>query len=263
MGAAAAAAGGTTGTATTSNGRTVEETDIYRVDGDRLYYLNSYRGLLVFDINDVDHPKLLGRSPIFGSPDEMVVKNGIATVVVSDWYGTDEGGQPFHGSITRGLDVSDPTNIKVLGEARLGGWVRDTRVVGDVLYAVSEDYGWSYGWDTYSSTNESKIVVASVSFAVGQFHAVSQRTYTGYSGIFNVTPSSILLAHDLASNGGSGAAQTELRYLDISDPAGAIVERGAITVAGAPAYGADAGRWTVDFSDGNTAHVLGCNGTYY
>ena len=34
----------------------------------------------------------------------------------------------------------------MLGEAKLGGWVRDDRVVGDVLYAVSEDYGWVYGW---------------------------------------------------------------------------------------------------------------------
>ena len=36
----------------------------------------------------------------------------------------------------------------MLGEAKLGGWVRDDRVVGDVIYAVSEDYGWWYGWDT-------------------------------------------------------------------------------------------------------------------
>ena len=35
-------------------------------------------------------------------------------------------GTPFHGSIVRGLDATDPANIKVLGEAKLGGWVRDT-----------------------------------------------------------------------------------------------------------------------------------------
>lgn len=128
--------------------RKVEETDLYRVDGDRLYYLNSYRGLMVFDITNVDQPKLLGRSPIFGTPVEMIVRNGVATVVVADWYGRLEDGSPFHGSIVRGIDASDPANIKTIGEARLGGWVRDTRVVGDVLYAVSEDYGWYYGiWD--------------------------------------------------------------------------------------------------------------------
>ena len=30
--------------------------------------------------------------------------------------------------------------MKILGQAVLGGWVRDTRVVGDVLYAVTEQY---------------------------------------------------------------------------------------------------------------------------
>src|SRR5262245_13009995 len=39
--------------------RTVEETDLYRLEGDRLYYLNGYRGLMVFDVSDVDHPRLL------------------------------------------------------------------------------------------------------------------------------------------------------------------------------------------------------------
>ena len=44
--------------------RQVEETDLYRLDGDRLFYLNAYRGLMVFDVSNVDAPKLLGRSLI-------------------------------------------------------------------------------------------------------------------------------------------------------------------------------------------------------
>jgi hypothetical protein len=88
-------------TSTTTPTRTVEETDLYRLDGDRLYYLNAYRGLMVFDVSNVDAPKLLGRSAIYGSPVEMIVRNGIASVVVADWYGTDDQGQPFYGSIVR------------------------------------------------------------------------------------------------------------------------------------------------------------------
>ena len=42
--------------------------ELYRLDGNRLYYLNSYRGLMVFDVSDPDHPRMLGRSPIFGNP---------------------------------------------------------------------------------------------------------------------------------------------------------------------------------------------------
>ncbi len=255
-----AAAMPTTGGATSTPTRTVEETDLYRLDGNRLYYLNSYRGLMVFDITNVDAPTLIGRSPIYGSPVDMVVNNGIAIVVVADWYGQLDDGTPFHGSIVRGLDATDASNIKVLGEAKLGGWVRDDRVVGDVIYAVSEDYGWEYGWDYYSTTNTETVIVSSVSFANNVIAAVGKVSFPGYTGIFNVTPNSILLAHDappLANGNASG--QTQLLYLDISDPGGKIAQRGSITVNGqAQGWGADNGRWNLDFADGLTAHVVGC-----
>lgn len=240
-------------------GRTVEETDLYRLEGNRLYYLNAYRGLMVFDVTDPDHPALLGRSAIFGQPVDMIVRNGIAIIVIGDWFGVMDDGTPFHGSIVRGLDATDPAHIRVLGEAKLGGWVRDDRVVGDVIYAVSEDYGWWYGWDTAGqatgvSTKPSgpTVVVSSVSFANQHIEQVDELRFDGFTGVFNVTPSAIMLA----SSGWPGP--TSLLYLDISDPGGQIVERGSFTVDGwVYGWGADNGRWNLDFADGRTAHVIG------
>lgn len=278
--------------------RKVEETDLYRLEGNRLYYLNSYRGLMVFDVTNIDQPKLLGRAPIFGSPVEMIVRNGVATVVVADWYGRLEDGSPFHGSIVRGIDASDPSNIRTTGEAKLGGWIRDTRVVGDVLYAVSEDYGWYYGiWDYGyggglgfagggasggdgvvvsgggtspvggSANRGPKVVVSSVSFAGGAILAKGTKEFTGYSAVFNVTPNAIMLAHEIPSDpsqpysGSSG--KSELQYIDITDPGGTIALRGRATVNGSlQAWGTDNGRWNLDFADEKFAHVLGCNGQY-
>jgi hypothetical protein len=264
-GAQTAVPGASTTTTTT---RTVEETDLYRLEGNRLYYLNAYRGLMVFDVTDVDHPKLLGRSAIFGSPVDMIVRNGVAIVVVADWYGQMDDGSPFHGSIVRGLDATDPTNIKVLGEAKLGGWVRDDRVVGDVIYAVSEDYGWVYGWNgpvgggvaVSGGSSTETVIVSSVSFANNVIQSVGKVSFDGYTGVFNVTPNSILLAHTApATATGAASNQTELLYLDISDPAGNIVQRGSLTVSGqVQGWGADNGRWNLDFADGKTAHVVGC-----
>jgi hypothetical protein len=240
--------------------RTVEETDLYRLEGNRLYYLNGYRGLMVFDVTNPDKPALLGRSAIFGQPVDMIVRNGVAIVVVGDWFGRMDDGSPFHGSIVRGLDASDPANIRVLGEAKLGGWVRDDRVVGDVIYAVSEDYGWWYGWDdgggrggvaVGSSSTQESVIVSSVSFAGGAIKQVGELRFDGFTGVFNVTPDSIMLA-----SGNSG--KTSLLYLDISDPGGAIVQRGTIDVDGVVnGWGADNGRWNLDFADGKTAHVIG------
>jgi hypothetical protein len=251
--------------------RTVEETDLYRLDGDRLYYLNQYRGLMVFDVSDVDHPALLGRSPIYGSPIEMVVRGGIASVVVADWYGTMDDGTPFHGSIVRGIDARDPANMKVTGEALLGGWVRDTRVVGDVLYAVTEKYPYDYGWygldgagvaTSAGSSNGPQVSVASVNFADGEITAVDNYDVPGYGGVFHVTSSAILLASDVLTNsdqfGGQSTGQSELRYLDISDPGGEIREGGSVIVDGSvQSWGADGGRWNLDFADSKTAHVVG------
>jgi hypothetical protein len=250
--------------------RTVEETDLYRLDGDRLYYLNQYRGLMVFDVSDVDQPRLLGRSPIYGSPIEMVVRDGLASVVVADWYGTMADGTPFHGSIVRGIDARDPANMKVTGEAMLGGWVRDTRVVGDVLYAVTEKYPWDYGWygrlqDGAVNTggpNRAQVTVASVSFGGGEIAAVDEYLVPGYGGVFNVTPNAIMLASDVLTDvnqygSWTSTGQSELRYLDISDPGGQIVERGTATVPGSlQSWGADNGRWNLDFADGKLAHVV-------
>ena len=274
-------AGGTM-TATTSTGgadaasggeRTVEETDLYRLDGDRLYFLNGYRGLLVFDVSTVDQPKLVGRSPIYGQPVEMIVRDGVATVVVADWYGTMSDGKPFHGSVVRGLDARDPSNIKVLGEARLGGWISDTRVVGDVLYAVSHDYyGSDYGFagaagvsgDVATSTGTTgggsgsgaAVAISSVSFANGQIQSKGYQSFSGYSGIFNVTSKAILMAHG-AYDYQATAQTSELQYVDISDPGGTIALRGKQTVSGLiQGWGQDNGRWNLDFADSKTAHVL-------
>jgi hypothetical protein len=248
--------------------RQVQETDIYRVDGNRLYYLNSYRGLMVFDITNVDAPALIGRSPIFGDPQEMIVSNGVAVVVVGDWYGTALDGSPFYGSIARGLDCNDPTNIKNTGEAYLGGWVQDTRVVGSVLYTVAEDDGYEYyGWG-YNGANSRppSVRVASVNFAGGVVTKVGEQTFLGTGGVFNVTPTAIMLASQHLgdpNNPYNGPAQTDLRYIDISDPNGAISVRGGLTInSWVSGWGPDNGRWNLDFADNVHAHAIGCSSTY-
>ena len=255
-----ASPGTTTDSATPA--RTVEETDLYRLDGDRLYTLNSYRGLLVFDISDIDHPKLLGRSPIAGSPVEMVVRGGIASIVVADWAGVLEDGSPFHGSIVRALDARDPAHMALIGEAHLGGWVRDVRLVGDVLYAVSQDYGWYYG-DNTGGVSSAGLIVSSVRIPSGPgdttVHQNPPLRWEGWDGVFNVHADSILLARPENSSYPTYQGRTRLTYLDISDPAGKVVERGSVTVDGrVQGWGPDNGRFNLDFDNQKIARTVGC-----
>ncbi|HEX8106405.1 MAG TPA: beta-propeller domain-containing protein, partial [Kofleriaceae bacterium] len=109
------------------------------------------------------------------------------------------------------------------------------------------------------------VVVSSVSFANGRIAQVDHVQFDGFAGVFNVTPNAIMLASDASTwtggppgTPGTYTAKTRMLYLDISDPGGAIVQRGALTVDGRiNGWGADNGRWNLDFADGKTAHVVG------
>jgi hypothetical protein len=354
-GAATPSAPGTGG-AVGTGGRQVQETDIYRLEGNKLYYLNSYRGLMVFDVTNVDAPKLVGRSPVFGDPVEMTVTNGICTMILGDWYGIDDSGDPFYGSVVRTVDATNPAAIKVLGDARVNGWVRDSRVVGHVLYMVSEDEGWYYGWGYYGggpvgvggggvanssggapapaggraasnasttsragegahlaqanaptaaarlramTPNAQKMQAAMksksraniLSGLPGGGHAdpvskapsgpktiitsvdissltkpvtVSTQEYPGYSGAFNVTADTIVLAHDVPSDPSqpysNPSGVSKLEFLDISDALGKIVVKSSSQVNGSfSGWGTDGGRWNVDYDETtHIGHVITC-----
>src|SRR5881397_3221895 len=97
-----------------AQGRTIEESDIYKLSGTNLFVLNRYRGLQILDLADLDHPHLLGRAPIFGYPREMYVRGSTAYVIVSDYYtfwrdasAADLVPRSFYGSQLRILDVAD------------------------------------------------------------------------------------------------------------------------------------------------------------
>jgi len=50
---------------------------------------------MVFDVATPDAPRLLGRSPMFGNPVDLIVRGGVAIVVLGDWFGrTDDGAPP-------------------------------------------------------------------------------------------------------------------------------------------------------------------------
>lgn len=278
--------------ARTEGQKTVKETDIYRVEGNRLYFLNAYRGLMVFDVTNVDQPKLLGRSPVYGTPVEMFVQDGFATVVIGDWYGNTLDGKPFHGSVVRGIDARDPANMKVAGETLVKGWARDMRVVestlGTNLYIVSEDYGWSYGYwgyggygrgegdavgapaggGYYGYGGNASVVISSVSIARGQVALKGTKQFDGYSGAFNVTKNGILVAHDVLADAGQGqgkrpTGKAQLELIDISSFDGQIVPKGSLEVNGLlQGWSADNGRWNIDF-DGTKAAIITCAGTDY
>ena len=130
--------------------RVVEEADIIKVDGSRLYALSRYGGLAIVDIANPDQMKLLGRKRIDGMPFEMYVRDGRAFVMLNDFgrWVRDEAnvyGQWVQSSEILALDVTNPGAITELSHFDVPGSIADSRVVGDAAYVVTYENGYCWG----------------------------------------------------------------------------------------------------------------------
>ncbi len=140
-------------------GRTgdVEEADIYRVDNNRLFYLNTYRGFIIYDVNNPKTPKLVSRLPVYGYPIEMFVSGTTVYALLRDsLYLTQSKGklefQRHNVSQLVAIDISDIKNPKVLKTVDIKGKLREgvSRKIEDTIYVVSyipQHYYWGWGYN--------------------------------------------------------------------------------------------------------------------
>jgi hypothetical protein len=221
--------------------RTIEEADIYRLEGATLFNLNYYRGLQVIDLSDLDHPRLIGRAPIFGYPREMYVRGTRAYVLVSDYYAywreasVTAPVHGFYGSQLRIVDVADPRRPLLLGGIDVEGEVVESRIVGDVLYLVANRYPWYRGYPTEDTEDMTQVLSVDIA-EPADIRVVDRRDFPrdGWEHHVHVTAQAIYLASSgwIYDDRTGGSYQTRIRYVDISDPRGAIALRGEATVDG-------------------------------
>ena len=225
--------------------REVVEPDVIRRDGKFLYVLNQYRGLTVVDL---DQQAVVGRVPTVGYPRDLYLKNGRAYVLVG--YAADivqEQGLLRYkvGARIYVVDVSQPTVPALQGSIELSGDFVDSRLVGDALYAVCANftYTWPGGGGTVSSGSAgtgtvtspvpvkdqtSSSWVTSVNLAdPTNLKPVDTVEFDGYGSIIQASSSALFVAAP-----DWNTSTTAITHIDISDPAGKIAVRGAITVPG-------------------------------
>lgn len=135
---------------------TVEEADLYRVSGSLMFYLNTYKGLTVFDLKDAKKPKKIANIPVFGYPIEMFVSKNIVYALVRDsLYLTRSKGkfefQRRYVSQLVTVDISNPKKPLVLQRLDIKGQLREgvSRKIDNTIYVVSYQprwywWGWSY-----------------------------------------------------------------------------------------------------------------------
>jgi hypothetical protein len=229
--------------------RDIEEADIVKIVGARLYALNSYKGLLIVDITDADAPALLGSLDLRGRGVEMyVVGSQVCVLLSADWYCYVSGGAAendilplvdgpvppapeFQGSQLAIVDVSDPTAPALKSKLNLAGYADQSRRVGDIIYITGTNYiPFDHWTDGSGSVDEG--FVASVTVAdPNNIAPVERKTFSGTSLAIHVSDTTLFAAgHDYDSQQAQGF--THVQVVDISDPAGAITMRGTFDVPG-------------------------------
>jgi len=221
--------------------REVVEPDVIRRDGNVLYVLNQYRGLTLVDL---EAQTILAQVPTYGYPRDLYIAEGRAYVLVAQANEYEVDGDTISFSVASRLfvvDIAEPSKAAILGEFDLNGDLVDSRLVGDVLYAVCAEYQWYWAETDVLKTQTSESWVTSVNIADPEdIYEADEVSFDGLGDVIQATPFAIFVAgYDW------NADATMITYVDISDPAGHIEVRGHIRV-----HGSVADQYKMDAYDG-------------
>lgn len=248
VGSAAPQADGALGAADAA-AREIEEADVVKVVGDKVYALNRYKGLFIISVANPNAPSILGNLDLRGRGVEMyVVGAQVFALLSADYYFPYIEGIPvavdaradiapvppeFDGSQLAIINVADPASPTLQGKINLAGYANDSRRVGNIIYVVGRTLV-PYSYDAMQGdTHVDEGFVASINVAdPANIVPVQRETFSG-EGLEMHVSETLLLAASRVYDFNSGNTNTRVLAVDISDPAGAIVERDSVDVPGA------------------------------
>jgi hypothetical protein len=235
--------------------RAILEADIVQVQGDTLFALSQYAGLSVIDLSDPAHLRLRGRYEMTGMPFEMYVRDNVVYAMFSSFghYAQDDAGgyRWVQSSHVAALDASDPARIALAGEFDLPGELSDSRIVGDVLYAVTYESNGCWQCDASPNTSVTSLAIGDLKNVrvVDRLRYASPNNSYGWGRrSVTVTPRRMYVAGVEWANGGDGpwdAGHSTIQVVDIADPGGKLVEGAKVE-----AFGQIDSRWQMDEHEG-------------
>lgn len=209
-----------TETAPVADARTVVESDIWKVDGNTLYFFNQYRGLQVIDVSNPDAPVLRGTLPLPAVGEQMYVLPDHTVVLLArnNCTGGDAGGQVL-------LVNTLENQPRVSATLPINGSLQESRMVGTALYVMGQTYRqvvaakdgtWEWGTSVQS-------------FDLSNPAAPVTRPdlwYSGYGNVLSATDQFLFVS--VQDNSGNSL----VRCTDISSPDGTMKKAGTVKVAG-------------------------------
>ena len=207
--------------------RDVVESDIWKVDGNTIYFFNTYRGLQVIDISNSAAPVIKGQYslPAAGEQMYLIEKEGkkFAVLLAQDscgWWGDSSSSRVVVLDVTTG----DP---QLVNSAGVEGYISESRMVGSALYVTSQSYhkketdaGLTWEWGTVAQSFDLSDPTAPVT--------KDSLWFTGYGNTIAASEDYLFVVTAEPSNW----MQSIVNVVDISSPTGEMKLRRAITPNG-------------------------------
>lgn len=223
---------GATALAPSADMRGVVESDIWKIDGDTLYFFNQYRGLQVIDIKQPDSPVVRGTYDLPAAGEQMYLFDASHVILLArDQCG---GWSPSGESQVMLLEIT-AGQPKAVGQLSVAGYIKESRLVGTALYVVSERYRPIRILDSKGNSQElwewgSQIT----SFDLSRFSEPKEKFkewVSGYGNAIMATDRFLFVASPQnAANWWSG--NSDIQVFDISAPDGSMQALSTIHATG-------------------------------
>lgn len=193
--------------------RTVVESDIWKVEGDRLYFFNQFRGLQIVDITNLEAPILQGTFDLPAAGEQMYLIGHYGVLLARNDCN-------YNGSETSRaviIDVADAAHPTLTASLPVPGSINESRMVGTALYIASQTYRtrtendttiWEWG-TTVSSFDLSNPALPASKSAIW---------ISGYGNTITATDQYLFVS----SGEPTDYYRSNVQILDISSPSGEI-----------------------------------------
>jgi hypothetical protein len=223
--------------AATGQSREVVESDIWRRDGDTLYFFNQYRGLQVMDITNPDTATLRGTLNLPAAGEQMYLLRSNYVVlltrstcgypvmggVIGPWfspYSTGTDSEVVIVGVTNGVPA-------IVTRLSVPGAMAESRLVGTALYVASQTFRPVPG----SGDTEREWGTQISSFDLADPRAPVTRSplwYSGYNNVVHATETFFFAVTQHPTNW----QQSIVNVIDITAPDGTMHDYDSITPAG-------------------------------